>query len=76
MRDCPGKPSLSDQKNLLEKEEINVRLYSIIYNAIEEIRSEWKGMLVAWIREEIVATLEIREIFKVTRSVRSAGCLC
>ena len=67
------RPSLSARK-LAEKEEIDVRLYSIIYNAIEEIRSAMEGMLSPEVREEIVATLEIREIFKVTRVGTVAGC--
>jgi len=67
------RPSLSARK-LAEKEEIDVRLYSIIYNAIEEIRSAMEGMLMPEVREEIVATLEIREIFKVTKVGTVAGC--
>jgi translation initiation factor IF-2 len=67
------RPSLSARK-LAEKEEIDVRLYSIIYNAIEEIRSAMEGMLMPEVREEIVATLEIRDIFKVTKVGTVAGC--
>jgi translation initiation factor IF-2 len=67
------RPSLSARK-LAEKEEIDVRLYSIIYNAIEEIRSAMEGMLMPEMREEIVATLEIREVFKVTKVGTVAGC--
>jgi translation initiation factor IF-2 len=67
------RPSLSARK-LAEKEEIDVRLYSIIYNAIEEIRSAMEGMLVPEVKEEIVATLEIREVFKVTKVGTVAGC--
>lgn len=67
------RPSLSARR-LAEKEEIDVRLYSIIYNAIEEIRSAMEGMLSPEVREEIVATLEIREIFKVTKVGTVAGC--
>ncbi len=67
------RPSLSARR-LAEKEEIDVRLYSIIYNAIEEIRSAMEGMLMPEVREEIVATLEIREIFKVTKVGTVAGC--
>ena len=67
------RPSLSARK-LAEKEEIDVRLYSIIYNAIEEIRSAMEGMLVPEVREVIVATLEIREVFKVTKVGTVAGC--
>jgi translation initiation factor IF-2 len=67
------RPSVSARK-LAEKEEIDVRLYSIIYNAIEEIRSAMEGMLMPEVREEIVATLEIREVFKVTKVGSVAGC--
>ena len=67
------RPSLAARK-LAEKEEIDIRLYSIIYNAIEEIKAAMEGMLSPEVREEIVATLEIREIFKVTKVGTVAGC--
>ncbi len=67
------RPSMSARK-LAEKEEIDVRLYSIIYNAIEEIRSAMEGMLSPEVKEEIVSTLEIREVFKVTKVGTVAGC--
>jgi translation initiation factor IF-2 len=67
------RPSMAARK-LAEKEEIDVRLYSIIYNAIEEIRAAMEGMLSPEVKEEIVATLEIREIFKVTKVGTVAGC--
>ena len=67
------RPSLSARK-LAEKEEIDVRLYSIIYDAIEEIKAAMEGMLSPEVKEEIVATLEIREIFKVTKVGTVAGC--
>jgi translation initiation factor IF-2 len=67
------RPSLAARK-LAEKEEIDIRLYSIIYNAIEEIRAAMEGMLSPEVREEIVATLEIRDIFKVTKVGTVAGC--
>jgi len=67
------RPSLSARK-LAEKEEIDIRLYSIIYNAIEEIKSAMEGMLLPEVKEEITATLEIREIFKVTKVGTVAGC--
>ena len=66
------RPSLSARK-LAEKEEIDVRLYSIIYDAIEEIKAAMEGMLSPEVKEEIVATLEIREIFKVTKVGTVAG---
>jgi translation initiation factor IF-2 len=67
------RPSLSARK-LAEKEEIDIRLYSIIYNAIEEIKSAMEGMLSPEVKEEITATLEIRDIFKVTKVGTVAGC--
>ncbi len=67
------RPSLSARK-LAEKEEIDIRLYSIIYDAIEEIRSAMEGMLSPELKEEIVATLEIRDLFKVTKIGTVAGC--
>jgi translation initiation factor IF-2 len=67
------RPSLSARR-LAEKEEIDVRLYSIIYNAIEEIKSAMEGMLSPEVREEIVATLEVRDTFKVTKVGTVAGC--
>ncbi len=67
------RPSLSARK-LAEKEEIDIRLYSIIYDAIEEIRAAMEGMLSPEMKEEIIATLEIREIFKVTKVGTVAGC--
>jgi translation initiation factor IF-2 len=67
------RPSLSARR-LAEKEEIDVRLYSIIYNAIEEIKSAMEGMLSPEVKEEIVATLEVRDIFKVTKVGTVAGC--
>jgi translation initiation factor IF-2 len=67
------RPSLNARK-LAEKEQIDIRLYSIIYNAIEEIRSAMEGMLIPEVREDIVATLEIRETFKITKVGTIAGC--
>jgi len=60
---------------LAEKEEIEIRLYSIIYDAIEEIKSAMEGMLSPEIKEKIVATLEIIEIFKITKTGTIAGCM-
>jgi len=65
----------STARKMAEKEEIDVRLYSIIYDAIEEIRAAMEGMLSPEIKEEITATVEIREIFKITKVGTVAGCL-
>ena len=68
------RPSLSARK-LAEKEEIDIRLYSIIYDAIEEIKAAMEGMLSPEVKEEVVATLEILEIFKITKVGTIAGCM-
>jgi translation initiation factor IF-2 len=67
------RPSLNARK-LAEKEQIDIRLYSIIYDAIEEIKAAMEGMLVPELKEEIVATIEIRETFKITKVGTVAGC--
>lgn len=67
------RPSLSARK-LAEKEGIDIRLYSIIYDAIEEIKSAMEGMLSPEIKEEIVATVEVRDIFKIGKVGTVAGC--
>lgn len=68
------RPSLSARK-LAEKEGVDVRLYSIIYDAINELRDAMEGMLSPEIKEEINGTLEILETFKVTKVGTVAGCL-
>ena len=68
------RPSLA-AKRLAEKEEIDIRLYSIIYDAIEEIKSAMEGMLSPEIKETIVATLEIQETFKINKVGTIAGCM-
>jgi translation initiation factor IF-2 len=65
----------STARKMAEKEEIDIRLYSIIYDAIEEIKSAMEGMLSPEIKEEITATVEIREVFKITKVGTVAGCL-
>lgn len=67
------RPSLNARK-LAEKEGIDIRLYSIIYDAIEEIRSAMEGMLSPEIKEEIVATIEVRDVFKIGKVGTIAGC--
>ncbi len=68
------RPSFQARK-LAEKEEIDVRLYSIIYDAINEIKAAMEGMLSPEIKEEIVATLEILEVFKISKTGTIAGCM-
>lgn len=68
------RPSMNARK-LAEKEQIDIRLYSIIYDAIEEIKAAMEGMLMPEIKEEIVATLEIKEVFKIGKVGTIAGCI-
>ena len=68
------RPSLAARK-LAEKEEIEIRLYSIIYDAINELKDAMTGMLSPEIKEEIVANLEVREVFKITKVGTIAGCM-
>ena len=68
------RPSMEARK-LAEKEEVDIRLYSIIYDAIEELKAAMEGMLAPDIKEEITATLEIRETFKITKVGTIAGCM-
>ena len=68
------RPTVNARK-LAESEEIDIRLYSIIYNAIEEIKSAIEGMLAPEIKEEITCNVEVREIFKIHKTGTVAGCL-
>jgi translation initiation factor IF-2 len=68
------RPSLSARK-LAEKEQIDIRLYSVIYDAIEEVRAAMEGMLSPEIKEDIIGTLEIQEVFKITKVGTIAGCI-
>jgi translation initiation factor IF-2 len=68
------RPSAGARK-LAEAEEIDVRLYSIIYKAIDEIRAAMEGMLAPEFEEKIVANVEIRETFKITKVGTIAGCM-
>lgn len=62
-------------RRLAESEEIEIRLYSIIYDAINEIQGVIKGMLAPKFKEEIVCTVEVMETFKITKVGTIAGCL-
>ncbi|MDZ4667558.1 MAG: translation initiation factor IF-2 [bacterium] len=62
-------------RKLAENESIDIRLYSIIYNAIEEIKSAIEGMLAPTIEEKILGNAQIREVFKITKVGTVAGCM-
>ena len=68
------RPSAQARK-LAEKEEVEIRMYSIIYDAINEIRDAMEGMLSAEVKEEIKGTAEIRETFKISKVGTIAGCM-
>jgi translation initiation factor IF-2 len=68
------RPSVSARK-LAEQEQIDIRLYSIIYNAINELKSAIEGMLAPEIEEKIICNIEIREVFKITKVGTVAGCM-
>ena len=67
------RPSIGARK-LAETEQIDIRLYSIIYKAIEEIKSAMEGMLSPDIEEKILGSAEIRETFDITKVGTIAGC--
>ncbi|MEE0927328.1 MAG: translation initiation factor IF-2 [Bacteroidales bacterium] len=69
------RPSMGARK-LAEQEQIDIRLYSIIYTAINELKDAIEGMLSPEIQEKIVANLEVRETFKISKVGTIAGCMC
>jgi len=62
-------------RKLAEQEQIDIRLYSIIYNAIEEIRTAMEGMLSPEVQEKITCNIEVREVFNVSKVGNVAGCM-
>ncbi|MCK4638087.1 MAG: translation initiation factor IF-2, partial [Bacteroidales bacterium] len=68
------RPTVGARK-LAETEQIDIRLYSIIYQAIEELKSAIEGMLSPEIEEKITCNIEIREIYKITKVGTVAGCM-
>jgi len=69
------RPSVGARK-MAEAEHIDIRLYSIIYDAINELKDAIEGMLAPETQEKIVANLEIRETFKISKVGTIAGCMC
>ena len=68
------RPSAAARKTA-EKEEIEIRLYSIIYDAINDIKDAIEGMLEPVMKEEIVCSIEVMEIFKISKVGTVAGCM-
>jgi translation initiation factor IF-2 len=67
------RPNINARK-LAENQKVDIRLYSVIYNAINEVKSALEGLLSPLISEEVTATVEIRDTFKVPKSGTVAGC--
>lgn len=67
------RPSMAARR-LAEKEGVDIRLYSIIYDAIEEVKAAMEGMLVSDIKEEITGTAEVRETYHISKVGTVAGC--
>ena len=68
------RPSANARK-LAEQEQIDIRLYSIIYNAINELKDAMEGMLAPTVQEVVVANVEVREVFRITKVGTIAGCM-
>ncbi len=67
------RPSTNARK-IADNEEIEIRLYSIIYDAINEIRDAMEGLLAPKVEESVVGTIEVREVFKISKVGTIAGC--
>ncbi|PWH84188.1 translation initiation factor IF-2 [Algibacter marinivivus] len=66
---------VGNARSIADKEEIDIRTYSIIYDAINDLKDAMEGMLSPELKEEITGTAEIREIFKVSKIGTIAGCM-
>ena len=64
-----------NSRELAEKEEIDIRSYSIIYDAINDVKDAMEGMLSPDMKEEVTGTVEIRELFKISKVGTIAGCM-
>ncbi|MRJ07385.1 translation initiation factor IF-2 [Ornithobacterium rhinotracheale] len=62
-------------RNIAEKEEVEIRTYSIIYDAINEVKEAMEGMLSPELKEEIIGNVEIRQTFKISKVGTIAGCM-
>ena len=65
---------ITSARKLAEVEEIDIRLYSIIYDAINEIKAAMEGMLAPEFEEKVVCNIEIRNVFEITKVGTIAGC--
>ncbi|PTX14602.1 translation initiation factor 2 (bIF-2) [Pontibacter mucosus] len=65
----------ANARRLAEQEQIDVRLYSIIYDAINEVKDAMEGMLAPTLKEEITGNVEVREVFRISKVGTIAGCM-
>ena len=68
------RPSVTARK-VAENEGVDIRIYSIIYDAIEEVKAAMEGMLAPIVKEEVTATIEVRETFHISKVGTVAGCM-
>jgi len=66
---------MANARTVAEKEEVDIRTYSIIYDAIDDIKKAMEGMLSPEMKEEVTGTAEIRETFKISKIGTIAGCM-
>jgi len=66
---------MGNARDIADKEEIDIRMYSIIYDAINDLKDAMEGMLSPEMKEEITGTAEIRETFKISKVGTIAGCM-
>ena len=64
----------NNARKIAEQEQIEIRMYSVIYDAINEIRDAMEGLLAPSVEESIVGTIEVREVFKISKVGTIAGC--
>lgn len=65
----------ANAKDLADKEEIEIRTYSVIYDAIDDVKEAMEGMLSPEIKEQVIGNVEIREVFKISKVGSIAGCM-
>ena len=65
----------TNAKRLAEQEQIDIRTYSIIYDAINEVKDAMEGMLAPEFKEEIVCNVEVRQVYKISKVGTIAGCM-
>ena len=67
---------IPDAKDLAEKEGVQIKQYSVIYQAIEDVEAAMKGMLDPKYKEKVIGNAEVRQTFKISNVGTIAGCLC